>query len=890
MKSDMQEEAMNFAARLMKKLSILFGRKRFRNELHEEMAFHREQAEKEFIAMGMTPQAAHYAAMRQFGNATRLSERSHEVVGFRAETVWLDLHFALRQMFRNPGYAFVAIFILALGMGVSVAIFGFVDAALLQPLPYAQPNRLVAVDERAAVFPRSNLSYQDWQDWKRMNKSLNALEVYTGIGYLLTTPSGTEPVAGARVSDGFFSTLGVRAMLGRVFLPGEDQPGRAKIVILSYGTWLKRYGARQDIVGKSVSLSGDNWTVIGVLPREFAFAPRGNAEFWAPLLDTGPCEKRRSCHNLDGVARLRDGVTEQAALADLTAVAKQLEQQYPGSNRDQGASLMPLKELIVGDMRPMLLLLLCGAGLLLLIACINVASLLLVRSESRKREIAVRGALGATPLRLARQFVTEGLLLAALGCTGGVLVSGWIMSLMTRLIPRAVADGIPFLHIIGINLHTCLFASGIALAAAALLAITPTLRLSLQPIRDGLAEGGRNSAGRVWRRMGANLVVVELAIAVVLLVGAGLLGQSFYRLLHVDIGFDPSHLAIVQVIVPSNIYSKDEQQVALLREIVRSTSALPGVQSVGLTSDLPVNCNCDTDWIRIAGKPFHGEHNEVDQRDVTPAYFDTLKAKLLRGRMFTEADDAGKPKVIVINQTLARKYFPNEDPIGKMIGDGDLSPKSMRQVEGVIQDVREGAQDSEVWPAEYYAMYQGPDTFVSLAVRTAQDEATVLPVLVSTLRKIDPNMGIYGEQTMTATMESTQTALLHRFSTWLVGGFAAIALVLGVVGLYGVIAYSVSQRTREIGVRMALGAQRSTVYKMVMRQAGWLIVTGLGIGIVCSIGASLLMRKLLFGVQAWDAATLIGVAVLLSVFALLASYLPARRAARVNPMEALRAE
>lgn len=881
---------MNLTQNFLRRLQILFGRRRFRNELDEEMAFHREQAEKELIALGMTPKDARYAAARRFGNPTRLRERSHEVMGFRAETVLLDLRFALRQMIKNPGYAVVAILILALGMGVSVAIFGFVDAALIEPLPYSHPNRLVDVDESAKVWPRSNLSYQDWLDWKRMNKSLSALDVYTGMGYLLRTGSGSEPVQAARVSDGFFSTLGVRAMLGRTFLPGEDQPGRARIVVLSYGTWLKRFGARQDIVGKTVNLSGDTWTIVGVLPREFAFAPRGNAEFWTPLLDPSDCEKRRSCHDLDGVGRLRDGVTQQQALDDLSAIAKQLEAQYPGSNRDQGASIKPLAELIVGDVRPPLLILLAGAGLLLVIACANVASLVLVRSESRKREIAVRGALGATPIRLARQFVTEGLLLAVCGCLAGTLVAAWIMSLLTRMVPKEMSDGLPFIRLVGLNAHTAGFAGAIALMAALLLAATPTMRLSFQPIRDGLAEGGRSAAGRLWRRMGANLVVVELAVAVILLVGAGLLGQSFYRLLHVDIGFEPDHVATVNIMAPDNIYPKDEQKIALYREVFRRVSALPGVQSVGTTSVLPVNCNCNTDWIRVVGKPFHGEHNEVDERDVSPSYLATMKATLIRGRMLTEADDAGKPVVIVINQTFARKYFPGEDAIGKVIGDGDLTPKSLRTVVGVVDDMREGALDQEVWPVEYESMYQGPDNFVVLAVRTSQDEAALLPSLVSTLHAIDPNLGVFGEQTMNQAIDGTQTALLHRFSTWLVSGFAAIALVLGVVGLYGVIAYSVSQRTREIGVRMALGAQRSNVYKLVMRQATWLTAAGLAIGLAASIGTSLLMRSLLFGVRAWDAPTLASVAFVLGLASLAASFLPAHRAASVSPTEALRAE
>jgi predicted permease len=881
---------MNPVTRFVKKLSILLGRKRFSSELDEEMVFHREQAEMEFISGGMTPEAARYAAMRQFGNAARLKERSHEVVGFSMETVVQDLRFALRQLRKNPGFAATAILILALGMGVSEAIFGFVDAALLEPLPFHDPNRLMAVDENSAMFPRSNLSRADYEDWKRQNRSFSSLEVYGGTGYLLRTASGLEPVPAARVSDGFFRSLGVKPMLGRDFLPGEDLPGGRKIVLLPYGTWMKRFGGRSDVVGQSVTLSGDAYTIVGVLPREFAFGPRGIAEFWVPLLDKNGCEQRRSCHNLDGVGRLRDGVTMQAALADVTGIAAELARQYPGSNQGQGASLLPLSELIVGKVRPILLTLLGGAALLLLIACVNVASLLLVRSETRKREIAVRGALGATRVRLVRQFVTEGMLLAAAGCVAGIAVAGWMMTLLKHLVPKTMADGMPFLSGVGVNAHTGMFAAAIALLAALLMGATPVVRLSFQDIRDGLGDGGRASAGRFWRRIGANLVVVELAVAVVLLVGAGLLGKSFYLLLHVENGFDTTHLATVQVMAPDKIYSDNAKTTALYRQIKRRLLALPGVQAVGLTTDLPVQCNCDTDWIRIVGKPFHGEHNEVDERDVTPDYLPALKARLLRGRMLTEDDNASKPQVIVINEALARKYFPGEDPIGQKVGNGELDPKSVREIVGVVANVREGGLDDELWPAEYEAMFQGSDNYFAVAVRTAQDEKTVMPLMVKTLHEIDANLGTFGEITMTDQIEGTQAALLHRFSSWLVGGFAALALVLGVVGLYGVVAYSVSQRTREIGVRMAMGAQRSSVYKMVMREAGWLTTVGVGIGLVCAVGVSLLMRKLLFGVEAWDVSTLAAVAVALGGAALAASFLPARRAASVNPSDALRAE
>jgi predicted permease len=330
--------------------------------------------------------------------------------------------------------------------------------------------------------------------------------------------------------------------------------------------------------------------------------------------------------------------------------------------------------------------------------------------------------------------------------------------------------------------------------------------------------------------------------------------------------------------------------VVLFNEVERNLSSLPGVQSVGLTTDLPEQCNCDTDWIRIVGKPFHGEHNEVLQRSVSAGYLPTLKARLVRGRLINEDDDESKPNVIVINEALARRYFPGEDPIGKMIGDGALTPKSMRQVIGVVTDLREGPLDTDIWPAEYEAFKQDPQNYFAVAVRTAQDEKTILPTLVSKVHAIDSNLGVYGEITMTDQIEASQTALLHRFSTWLVSGFAAMALVLGVVGLYGVVAYSVSRRTREIGVRMALGAQRGAVYKLVMRQAGWLTALGVGIGLACSVGTSLLMRQILFGVQAWDMPTLAGVALVLGAASMAASFLPAHRAASVNPTDALRAE
>jgi predicted permease len=580
----------------------------------------------------------------------------------------------------------------------------------------------------------------------------------------------------------------------------------------------------------------------------------------------------------------------QAALAEMQSIASQLERQYPGDNRGQGASVEPLSEVIVGDYRPILLTLLAGAGLLLAIACVNVASLLLVRSESRRKEIAVRGALGASRARLARQFLTEGLVLVALASALGLGIADSAMRLLIGLIPKNMMNGMPFLRGLGLNAHVLVFALAIALVAVGLFAITPVLRLPVTAMHNGLTDGGRGTAGTMWRRFGSSLVVLELAIAVVLLVGAGLLGKSFYRLLHVDMNFNPDHLAFVGVMAPESLYPKDENMVALERQIIARVSMLPGVQSVGFTSLPPVNHNGNTDWIRFVGRPYNGEHNEVNLRDVSADYIKTLQAKLLRGRLFVDGEDGSKPKVAIINQALAKMYFPGQDPIGQRFGNGDLAPNSIKEIIGVVDDIREGSLDSPIWPAVYYPLYQDEDNYLTLMVRTSQSEATILPTLVRAIHSIDPNVGTADEEILSDRIQDSPTAYLHRSSAWLVGGFAALALLLGVVGLYGVVSYSVSQRTREIGVRMALGAQRSSVHKLVMHEAIRLAALGIGIGLLCSVGAATLMRKLLFGTAAWDAATLVSVAVVLGSSALLASYIPAHRAASVNPVEALRSE
>jgi macrolide transport system ATP-binding/permease protein len=878
----------------LRRFAGMFSSGRREEDFASELEGHLQMHIEDNMRSGMTAEEARRDALVRLGGMerTRQAYRERGTAPF-FETLWQDLRFALRQLLKNPGFTITAVLMLSLGIAASVAIFAFVDAALLKPLPYEDPRSLVDVTESVAVLPHANLSYPDYLDWKKMNHSFRSLDVYTGTGYLLDTPSGVEPTQGLRVTDGFFHTLGVLPLLGRDFYSGEDLLSAPRTVILSYSTWQKRFGGRREIVGQSVSLSGTPYTIVGVLPDSFEFAPRNTVEFWTTMHAGGganTCDLRRSCHGLVGVARLKDGVSIAAALADTKAIAQQLERQYPDSNRGQTAAVESLTDAFVGDIRPILLLLLAGAGLLLLIACVNVASLLLVRSESRRREIAVRGALGASPLRLARQFVTEGVLLVCGSSLLGLICAMSASQALLRLIPKDMLLHMPYLRGIGLNFHVVCFAVAIAVMATVIFSLTPIVQLSFGEMREGLTEGSRGSAGVLWRKVGANLTVLELAIATVLLVGAGLLGKSFYHLLHVELNFQPDHLATLSVALPEKVYAKDEQVVAARRQLMDRIAALPGVTSAAATSQLPVTMNGNTEWVRFVGRPYNGEHNEVNERDVTANLFTTVKTRLIRGRFFNADEDATKPRVVIINEAFAKLYFPGQDPLGARMGDTTLSPKSIKEIVGVVDDLRESSLDEKTLPAVYYPADQSPDVYFSLVVRTSQDEKALLPTLVSTIHQFDRGIGTSEESTMMLNIDESQTAYLHRSSAWLVGGFAAMALLLGMIGLYGVIAYSVGQRTREIGVRMALGAQREMVQRMIMREGGKLAALGIVVGLVCSLGVTLTLRSLLFGVQSWDVGTLAGVALLLVAAALLASYVPARRAASINPVEALRAE
>ncbi|HEY2466534.1 MAG TPA: ABC transporter permease [Terracidiphilus sp.] len=874
---------------LLRRIGNLFSREKVDREIDAELQSHIDMRTEDYVAEGAPPEQARRDALVRFGSPTGTRERVAAMdAALVLNRIWSDIRFSCRQLVRSPGFAITAILVLALGMGASVAIFAFVDAALIKPLPYQDPNRLVSVYEVVNTCPLCNISYMNYQDWKKSNLPFSSIEAWGWASYLLSSSESTEPVQGARVSDGFFRTLGVTPMLGRDFYPGEDKPASPHTILITYASWQKRFGKNPGVVGREITLNNLSYTVIGVLPKDFHFAPIGAAEFWAALNDPSSCDQRRGCHGLFGLARLKDGTDLQTAAVAMQTVAQQLAKQYPDSNHGLSATATSLSDSIVGNIRGVLVALLIGASLLLLIALVNVANLVLVRAENRKRETAVRGALGASTARLLQQFVTEAMLLSLAGSVFGIATARLGIKLLVNLIPSQELNGMPFLINLGFSPRILTFAALLSVLAAALLTLLPALRIKRRNLRGDLADGSRSAASTSWRRLGSRLIVLELTTAAVLLVGAALLAKSFYLLLHVDLGIRPDHLATIVVESPKS-YSEDDKLMVLERQMISQVSSLPGVKSAAISSHLPVRNWDGGVWIVIPGQPSTEDRNDLPERDVSFGYLETMGAQLLGGRYFTEAEDDGnKRRVVVVNHSLAKQLFPGEDPVGKHLAyKGGHDPM---EIIGEIEDVKEGPLDTPTRPVIYVPFNQDSARSFYVVVRTSQDDKSLLPTISSAIHRIDANLATTDPATMSQVINDSPSAYLHRASAWLAGTFGSLALLLSVVGLYGVVSYSVNQRTREIGVRMALGAARGSVYSLVLKEAGRLIAIGVVAGLVCSVAGASLIRKLLFGIEAWDVPTLFAVAVSLAAFATLASYIPARRAAGLNPVDALRAE
>jgi macrolide transport system ATP-binding/permease protein len=876
--------------------------KRALDDLDAQIRDHIDREILDNLQRGMSAEDARNAALRKFGNLVRVKEQARDVW----TVVWLDrllqdLRYGLRGLSKAPGFALTAIFTLSLGMAAALAIFAFVDSALIRPLPYLDPGHLMSVSETSAFGGRQiGYSYPNYLDMARFARSFALIGAYDDDeGFVFSNSSGAQQVHGTAVTSNFFRILGVAPILGRDFDLASDSAdfqAMPSTMILSYAAWQSRFAGRQDVVGSTVTLNSEDYTVIGVLPRAFEFAPAGATEFWTSLhaLSADACFQSRGCTELSPIARLKDGVTPEQAASDVQGIAAQEAQEHPDPDRKRSATVVPFSEVVLGDMRPILLALLCGAGLLLLIAYVNVTSLLLVRSENRRREFAVRSALGAAGARLVQQFVTEGFLLAAASSALGLLLATFARSLLLKLIPAAMLDRMPYLRGDLWTWHVAALAVALVVIACMIFALTPTLRLPFADLRAGLATGGRGSAAMTWRQMGTKLVVLELATTMVLLCGAGLLGKSLYQLLHVDVGFEPSHLATMEMLAPEAKNDTDAEAIILQQKVLRALESVPGVSAVATANNLPVS-GVGSTQIGIDDRPNLGFNNEIGHEVISEGYLGALGAHLLEGRNFNENDTLSAPLVAIIDQTTAHLYFPDQDPVGKQIyyHAHDVTKEASQpriQVVGVVADIKQYGLDARARPVLYTPFAQGTATGFDLVVRTSEDAAATVPSLIAAIHNVDSQAVVSDPRTMPELIQDSQTAYWHRATSWLVGGFAGLALLLSMVGLYGVVAFSVSRRTREIGVRMALGAEPSSVYRLILKEAGWLTMTGLLLGIAGAIAAGVLMRTLLFGVSSWDVSILGSVAALLFASALLASYLPARRAASVNPVEALRAE
>lgn len=884
----------------------LFRRNQVERDLEDEFRDHLERRVEADVARGMSPAEARYAALRAMGGLDQRKEECRDMRHVAAiENRIQDFRFAVRQLLRYRGFACAAVVVLALGVAASVSIFGFVDAALIRPLPYEEPSRLVTVFGRrpdaAASQKRGGTSYLDFLDWRERGvRAFRTLAAYdVRAGFTLVTTERPEPVSGLRVSSGFFDTLGVRPLLGRAFRPDEEGPSALPTVMLSYTAWQTRFHGSPDVLGRRVTLQspwlpgGEPHVVIGVLPPNFHFTMAERAEFWATIRGVPGCWGARACRSLEVVGRLADGVSLPAASADMTAVIEQLQREYPADHRNpETAKLVSLSDVMLGDVRPVLLMLLGGAGLLLVIACINVVSLLLARTDSRTREIAVRNSLGASSGRLALQFAMEAVVLTLVATVLGLTLASQGIRLLSGLLGADMASRMPYLQGIGVNLRLVAFACAVSASAALVFALTPLLRTSMANTLAGLKEGGRGSAGTNWRRFGSRLVVTELAIAGTLMAGAGLLSKSLYQLLHVDTGFNTYQLAALSVSpvsIGAGTTTLDREPVGMLaREVAERIGALPGIESVAYADILPLGPGLAPSSIFWVVGRAEGQQVAKDWpvRRVSARYFHTLQATLLRGRYFSEEEVAAVRPVAIVNQTAAQRYFPGEDPIGRSIAFGGPSSPA-RDIVGIVADIKDGPPETPAHPSAYVPFDQ---TGFSLVVRTRQPEPTLFPSVLAAIHEIRPGTMVGGLTTMTDRINRLPSASMNRSLVWLVGGFAAVALILSVVGLYGVVAYTVGQRAREIGIRMAFGAVPRSVFRLVLGEAVWLGGMGGALGAAGAVTAGISMRHLLFDVEPWDVPTMLGSACLLALCVLLASYLPARRAAVMNPVDVLRAE
>jgi putative ABC transport system permease protein len=821
-------------------------------------------------------------------------------------TLLQDLRYGARTLWKNPGTTFVIVVALALGVGANTAIFSVVNAVLLRPLPFENPDQLMVIWETnpARGLQEGTPSPPDYREWRNRTQAFEQIAAFYGEDYNLSGSGEPERLTGAVVSANFFSTLRINPAFGRTFLPDEEQFGSHRVTVLSHGLWQRRFGANPQLIGQTINLNNQPHTVIGIAPPDFQLAGV-RAELWTPMaFAPGDRYNTRGNHFLNVFARLKPDVTITQAQADMDVITRQLEE-VSEMNAGLGARVVPMHEDAVGSYRPALLVLLGAVGFVLLIACANVANLLLARAATRQKEFALRATLGASRLRTVRQLLTESLLLSVLGGGLGLLLAMWGVDLLVALSPAEL----PRVAEIGVDARVLAFTLSLSVLTGIIFGLAPALQASHLDLNEALKEGGRSVTGsRRTRSLRGALVVTEIALSLVLLVGAGLLINSFWRLTKVSPGFKADNLLTMEIALPDSKYPPTESHraQAFYQQLLERVATLPGVQSVGATSSLPLAPGGWGKMLSIEGRPAPPSMETiplVQYRQVSTNYFSTLGVSPVKGRLFTEQDDPNSPPVALINEEMARRFFPNEDPIGKRIWmgppenllpggalpDGYSFPRLT--IAGVVNDVKHQGLNQQTGPEVYIPHAQGAgetQRSMFLAVRTTVDPLSLAAAVRNEVTAIDKEQPVADIQTMEQRLAASLAG--PRFNMLLLGIFAAVALALAAVGLYGVMAYGVTQRTHEIGIRMALGAQRGNVLRLIVRQGMVMALIGVALGLAASFALTRVMASLLFGVSATDPLVFTAIALLLAAVAFIASYIPARRALKVDPMIALRYE
>ncbi len=805
------------------------------------------------------------------------------------ETLWQDLKYGARQLARNPGFTAVAVLTLALGIGANTAIFSVLHAVFLRTLPYPEPERLMLVWGRrpAENNDRSQVSATDVADWRQQNNVFEDITTYGTWYPALTGTSDPERVPAVLVGDGYFEIMRIQPLLGRVFRPEENKDGRDLVVVLGYDLWQRRFGANPGIVGKPILLNGRPHTVVGVVPAGVRPLPAslvGNvAELYRPVGEN-PDERQRASRHLRALARLKPGVTLAEAQANMDVIAGRLEKEHPEYNTGYGVRVVPVKEDLVGGVRPMLWLLFGAVGFVLLIACANVANLTLARAATRQREMAIRAALGGGRDRLLRQLLTESILLALVGGGLGLLLAAW----GTGYLESSGARVIPSLTSVTVNQSVLCFTLGVSVLTGLGFGLLPALRVSRMHTAECLKEGGRAlTAGAQILRHG--LVVSEVALALMLLVGAGLLIRSMQQLYRVDLGFQPDRLLTMNVYLPRAKYPKPEDWMQCFGEMLKRIEAVPGVEAAGLTSLLPLGSNFDGRGIQIEDQPRpRGQEVSVGFYTVTPGYLRATRISAVRGRLFTDEDRQGSQPVALVSETMARTLWPDRNPLGKRVRMNPIKPQPWYTVVGVVKDVRQLGLDEPGSMQLYFPQWQSAMSTMTLVVRAERDPVALALPVRNAIRSLDPDQTVFQLRTMDELL--ADSVALQRFSLSLLGAFAALAVALACIGLYGVMSFFVGQRSRELGIRMAMGALPSDILRLVLGRGARLAFVGIGLGLGASLALTRVLHALLFEVSPTDGWALSCAAILAASMTLLACYVPARRATRVDPMTALRYE